>query len=370
MMTLCCKFAFAQAAKPAHPDPVKNPAVGVVLMDADTQQILYSWRGDDKFEPASMTKMITAYLAFEDMAQGKIDRQKKLYVSKNAASRFYGAELRAGSSISVDKALLALLLASSNDAAFVLAEGLNGSTSAFVRRMNETAQKLGLSDTRFTNPSGWEFPKQYSTPTDMAKLLNAVIRDYPDYYKEYFGCASFTLNGETHRNHNRLLRGNDKDLKAYLGNDGKLEGMDGGKTGRFKNAGSNIAASALRDGRRLTVVVQKSPSYLTRDPLVADLLDYGFLTFRDPTLTFPMSRAAIDSLKAHYNNISVVDPVVVAADSTAQPLPALLPAPLTITPIIPDILKSPGNTLTAPLPRNSEPGPRPPKYDGILRRDY
>lgn len=361
LMVLSCKFAFAQASgKPAHPDPVKNPNIGVLLIDADTDKVLYEYKSNTRFQPASMTKMMTAYLTFQALEEGKITLDQKLPISARAAAQQYKPELRAPSKKGVSKistrdALNALMVPSSNDAAFVLAENVGGTLATFVFRMNATAKKLGMHDTKFTNPSGWEFPRQYSTPHDMALLLKAVIRDYPQYYADFFGNSAVKLdyNNTTYQNHNRLQR-----PSMYL------EGMDGGKTGFFRTAGYNLAASAVRDGHRLIGVVQKATHYTTRDPFFARLMEYGFLTYHDPSLTFPMDKATIDSLKTKYNGkaLPVLPPPPFPSDSTETEF------------IIPNIseLRTPAQTQDEFRPRGTDtrPTPLPARYEAVLRRNH
>lgn len=349
-MVLSCKFAFAQVTKPGHPDPVRNPNVGMVLIDADTDKVIYAYKADERFQPASMTKMMTAYLVFDALKSGKLKLDDQLSISKNAQNQTHSEpQLVAGQTISVKNALLALMLPSSNDAAVVLAEKLGGSVSGFSVKMNAKAREFGMTKTQFSNPSGWESPRQWSTPNDMATLLKRVRLDHPDYYNQFFGLKQFTYKGDVLHNHNRLQMQD-------------FEGMTGGKTGYFSKAGSNLAACVERDGHRLIGVVQKGSRYFNRDALFAEMMEYGFLTFKDSTLAYPMKAAEIYALKKQFTESAAKDSTSVAVDTLSQRIPLLL------RPVSSDGIPA---TLETPAPvqhKDTVPGPQPVKYEAILRR--
>jgi D-alanyl-D-alanine carboxypeptidase len=233
------------------------------LQDADTGAVLLAINADAPRRPASLTKMMTLYLAFEALRQGRMTEATPIRVSRHAA----GMEpsrlgLRAGSAIRARDAILALVTKSANDAAAALAEHLSGGSEvAFARMMTRKARALGMADTTFRNASGLPHPAQVTTARDMARLSLALIRDFPRRYA-YFAAADFAWQGRRHANHNRLLA--------------EYDGADGIKTGFIRASGFNLAASAARDGRRLVAVVFGGATGRERDRHVMALLDRGF----------------------------------------------------------------------------------------------
>lgn len=241
---------------------VYSPGKSSFVMDADTGNILHTDNPHAQRHPASLTKMQTLYILFEALENGEISINDRFVFSKHASkqspSKLY---LKPGESISVKDAILALVTKSANDVAVAVAEGVSGSEAAFVARMNRTARQLGMNNTTFKNANGWHNKEQKTTAHDMAVLLHAIIKDYPRYYK-YFGTKSFVFRGVQHPNHNKLL--------------GKYDGMDGGKTGFTCPSGFNLAASAVRSGRRLVAVVMGGTSSYARNNQMVQLLDTSF----------------------------------------------------------------------------------------------
>lgn len=233
-----------------------------IVLDADSGQVLHEVNADTRNYPASLTKMMTLYLAFEALDEGRLALNQKLPVSRKA-TRMPPSKLglRAGQKIKVEDAILALVTKSANDVAVVMAEGLGKSEKNFVKQMNRKAAELGMSRTSFRNASGLPNRRQLSTARDMARLSAALLRDFPHYYK-YFDTKSFTYRGHTYRNHNRLLK--------------KYSGADGIKTGYIRASGFNVAVSAVRDGRRLIAVVFGGKTAKRRDSHAASLLNKGF----------------------------------------------------------------------------------------------
>jgi D-alanyl-D-alanine carboxypeptidase len=233
-----------------------------IVIDASTGDVLHDINADTRNYPASLTKMMTLYLAFEALDKGRLHRKQKLMVSRRAA-RMPASRLglRRGTTISVEDAILALVTKSANDAAVVIAEALAGSESKFARRMTRKAAALGMTRTSFRNASGLHNRRQLSTARDMATLAQALIRNFPRYYI-YFSTATFRYKGRTYRNHNGLL-------KTY-------SGTDGVKTGYTRASGYNLAVSTIRNGRRLIAVVFGGKSAKSRDRHIARLLDKGF----------------------------------------------------------------------------------------------
>jgi len=233
-----------------------------IVVDADSGQVLYAVNADTRNYPASLTKMMTLYLVFEALEKGTLKLDQKLTVSRRAAGMPPSKlGLKEGDTITVEDAILALATKSANDAAVVFAETLSGKETTFARLMTERAQELGMSRTTFRNASGLPNRGQKSTARDMARLGKALMEDFPQYY-HYFSKTSFTYNGRTYRNHNRLLK--------------NYKGMDGIKTGYTRASGFNLVSSVERDGRRVIAVVFGGKTARSRDLHMAKLLDRSF----------------------------------------------------------------------------------------------
>ena len=240
-----------------------------IVIEADTGKILNEVNADDLNHPASLTKMMTLYLTFEALKAGKITLDTQFPVSKHAADRAPSKlNLVVGQTISVRNLTLAVITKSANDAASVLAEGLGGTEQIFAQRMTEKARHLGMSRTVYRNASGLPDPQQITTARDLSKLSIALLRDFPERYG-LFATESFTYNGQTFSNHNHLMR--------------SFEGMDGIKTGFTNASGFNLAASAMRDNRRLVGVVMGGQSAKSRDIQMARLLNDSFANRASPT---------------------------------------------------------------------------------------
>lgn len=234
-----------------------------ILMDAETGQVLAEMNPDAMTYPASLTKVMTLYVTFEEMQAGRLTPKTKLAVSDHAAGQSPSKlGLKPGESITVEQLILGMVTKSANDAACVLAEGIAGSESEFAKRLTRTARKLGMTATQFRNASGLPDRKQVTTARDMATMARAVIRDFPEYY-HYFATESFEYKGLVHRNHNKML-------KSY-------PGMDGLKTGYIRASGFNLIATAKRDGRRLIGVIMGGHSPVSRNAEMKRLLNAGFL---------------------------------------------------------------------------------------------
>ena len=233
-----------------------------IIIDAETGQVLHATNADTRNYPASLTKMMTLYLTFEALKAGRLRLDQRLRVSKRAAGQPASRlGVKAGSTISVRDAILALITKSANDVATVLAEELGGTEWQFARIMTKRARALGMRRTTFRNASGLPNRRQLSTARDMAMLSRAIIRDFPRYYP-LFATREFTYSNNTYRNHNRLL-------VAY-------SGTDGIKTGYTRASGFNLAASVERDGRRLIGVVFGGRTARSRDRHLMKLLDRTF----------------------------------------------------------------------------------------------
>jgi D-alanyl-D-alanine carboxypeptidase len=249
------------AASVALAPAAAGPAL---LFDAASGRVLYAEDQDSQWYPASLAKIMTAYLVFEAIGSGKLDLQDKVTVSGFAHSQPPSRlGLPVGTEISVETALLALIVKSANDAAVMLAETVAGSHDAFVERMNATAQRLRMTRTKFVNANGLPAPEQVTTARDLARLTIAVVRDFPT-YAHMWATPEMRMGKRRLRNHNPLLR--------------SYDGADGMKTGFICDSGFNIVASATRDGQRLFAVVLGEVTGRERSARAANLLEHGFQT--------------------------------------------------------------------------------------------
>jgi D-alanyl-D-alanine carboxypeptidase len=233
-----------------------------IVIDAETGKALSEHNADLPNYPASLTKMMTLYLLFESIEQGKTKLDQRFTVSRWAAAQAPSKlGLIEGQTIAVRDLILAIVTKSANDAAVTVAENMAGSESAFAERMTQKARTLGMTSTAYRNASGLPHPAQLTTARDLVKLARALYRDFPHQYA-YFATEEFTYNGITHVNHNHLMH--------------SFEGMDGIKTGYIRASGFNLAASAVRDNRRLIGVVMGGLTAHARDMEMARLLNTAF----------------------------------------------------------------------------------------------
>ncbi|KPQ20293.1 D-alanyl-D-alanine carboxypeptidase [Halomonas sp. HL-93] len=253
----------------ALPLQAANPRYAGMVVDLDQGEVLYSENADARRYPASLTKIMTLYLAFEALDEGRLRLDQALPVSSQAASMPASKLwLSSGSSILVDEAIRALAVRSANDVAVVMAEAIGGSERRFAQLMTEKARELGMPNTTFRNASGLPDDQQITTARDMVTLAVRVMQDFPDYY-HYFGLQEFTYRGTKHTSHNRLVR--------------DYPGADGLKTGFIRASGFNVVTTAMRGDRRLMGIVMGGFTAQSRDKHMASLLDRGFAraTLRD-----------------------------------------------------------------------------------------
>jgi D-alanyl-D-alanine carboxypeptidase len=257
----------------------------VILFEATSGRVLYADEQDHHWYPASLTKMMTAYLTFDAIKSGRLKLTDTVVVSEKALEQAPSKlGLPIGTEIGVDIALRALVVKSANDVAIMLAEKIGGTEEGFVQLMNDTARRLGMNRTHFVNPHGLPVPGQISTARDLARLARAALQDFPE-HDAVWGLSEMQLGEQRLRSHNALLR--------------SFEGADGIKTGFICDSGFNVAASATRDGKRLIAVVLGEPSGDDRNLRAASLLNHGFETaawkvrFGVPTIeTMPIDPAA------------------------------------------------------------------------------
>jgi D-alanyl-D-alanine carboxypeptidase (penicillin-binding protein 5/6) len=233
-----------------------------ILMDHFSGRVLAQERPDERVEPASLTKLMTAYVAFAALADGRLKPTDMATISEHAwraeGSRTF---VQVGTTVPVDILLKGMIVQSGNDATIALAEQIGGTEAAFAQMMNEYARRLGLTGTHYVNSDGLPSPEHYTTARDVATLANALIRDYPQYYP-LFSLREFRWNKIRQSNRNGLL--------------GKDPSVDGLKTGHTDTAGYCLTASASRNGMRLVSVVMGAPSIKAREEASAALLGYGY----------------------------------------------------------------------------------------------
>jgi D-alanyl-D-alanine carboxypeptidase (penicillin-binding protein 5/6) len=274
-------LALAAAVAPAQPAPPSVAAPSWTLVDLTSGQTIAADNADERRDPASLTKLMTAYLAFRALADKVITPSQMVNVSPTAwkaeGSRMFIEPRKA---VSVDELLRGMIVQSGNDASIALAELVAGSEPAFVARMNDEAKRLGLANTRFANATGLSDPQHYSTAADLAKLAGAIIRDFPEYYPLY-SLKEYRYNNITQPNRNRLLW-----LDPYV---------DGMKTGHTDAAGWCLVASAKRGERRLLSVVLGTASDGARAAESQKLLNYGFQAF--DTVRLYQSKQPVQTLR-------------------------------------------------------------------------
>ncbi|MFC0709648.1 D-alanyl-D-alanine carboxypeptidase family protein [Azorhizophilus paspali] len=260
----------ARAAEPqAIPAPPQLASTAYLLMDAASGQVLIESNGDQRLPPASLTKLMTAYIATLEIKRGQIKESDLVTVSERAwrtgGSRMF---IQVGTQVSVSDLLHGIIIQSGNDASVALAEHIAGSEDAFADMMNATAQRLGLSNTHFMNATGLPHAEHYSSAHDMAKLARAIIYDDPAHYAIY-AQKEFFWNNIKQPNRNLLLW--------------RDKTVDGLKTGHTDEAGYCLVASAVRDGQRLIAVVFGTKSEQARAAETQKLLTYGFRFFETQT---------------------------------------------------------------------------------------
>lgn len=246
----------------SKPTPQTQGRYASIIVDMDNEEIIHARQIDAARYPASLTKVMTLYLTFDALNEGRLKIDQPLPISRYAASQPPSKlGLKAGQTILVRDAINALIIRSANDAALVLAEAISGSEDNFAHLMTQRAKQLGMTRTRFQNPHGLPDPAHISTARDMAKLAAALIRDHRTYYP-LFGQRSFKYRGQTIQTTNSLL--------------GATNGVDGLKTGYTYASGYNLTISAERNGRRLVAVVLGGASGNSRDQHMRDLIERGF----------------------------------------------------------------------------------------------
>jgi len=264
-LTLWLMAAAAQAAAPIIPPPPDVAASSYLLIDADTQRVLVEHNSHEALPPASLTKIMTSYLAAVELDAGRISHDDQVPISVTAwqtgGSRMF---IREGTTVRLEDLLRGMIIQSGNDASVAIAEHIAGSESAFADMMNQQAAQLGMRDSSFKNATGLPAEDHYTTAWDLALLSRAMIQRFPEHYALYSE-RSFEYNDITQHNRNRLL------LRDRT--------VDGIKTGHTEAAGYCLVTSALRDGMRLISVVMGTDSVEARMRETQKLLSYGFRYF-------------------------------------------------------------------------------------------
>ncbi len=262
---LLCVAGLAQATPTVVPAAPGIGARGYALMDFHSGRMLAERKADERMEPASLTKLMTAYAVFAELRNGNIALENKVRVSEKAwrtgGSRMF---IEVNTEVTVEELLMGMIIQSGNDASVALAEFVAGGEDAFAGLMNQHAGNLGMAGSHFTNATGLPHPDLYSTPRDMAVLAAALIRDFPEYYP-WYAIREYTYNNIRQHNRNRLLW--------------RDENVDGLKTGHTEAAGYCLVSSAQKDEMRLIAVVMGTESENARAAQSQTLLNWGFRFF-------------------------------------------------------------------------------------------
>lgn len=278
-------FALVSLA-PAHaqqlPVPPQLAAKSWLLLEMGSGQVLTTEKPDERLEPASLTKLMTAYLTFQAIHKKTLGLQQPLPVSarawKTGGSKMF---IKVDTQVPVEDLIKGMIVQSGNDACVTLAEGIAGSEENFAQMMNREAQRLGMKGSSFRNSTGLPDPQHYTTARDLSLLAAALIRDFPEEYRKYYSMKEYTYNKITQPNRNRLL---------FID-----PTVDGVKTGHTDAAGYCLISSALRDKRRLLSVVLGTNSDATRASESQKLLNWGFISY-DAVPLFAKDQA-VDKLR-------------------------------------------------------------------------
>lgn len=336
-----------------------NPKYAGIVVDAKTGKTLYASSADAYRYPASLTKIMTLYVVFEELEAGRLSLNSRLKVSKYAAGRPPSKlGLKPGKTIKVKDAILALVTKSANDVATVVAENIGGSEKKFAERMTRTARALGMKKTTFRNPHGLPNSGQRTTARDMATLGRAIQEHFPQYYG-YFKTRSYKYGGRTYGNHNKLL--------------GSVKGVDGIKTGYIRASGFNLVTSVNRNGRQIVAVVMGGRSGASRNAQMTKLINRYLskatrgkktvpaiakggaapIFVASALKTPPLPKAKPGSRQAPANGA----PMVLAFNAGAQKTAVPVPSPSST----PAVAKAPASTAPKTIPGFGETVPVPPK---------
>lgn len=306
VLLISAPVAAAQPIVPAIPSTEDAPIA--LLVDLSSGQTLYAREPERRFMPASVTKVMTTYVAFDRLAHGKLFAEQVTAMRPETfrqwgrlGSTMYLAE---NAPVTVDALLHGVTTVSANDGAVVLGEAAVGSMAAWVAEMNRTARALGMRDSHFGTPNGWmDEGHTWTTARDLTRLATAMIQRYPSYYRHFVGAQAFSYNGIAQRNHDPIT--------------GVVPGADGIKTGFTNQAGYCFLGSAERDGRRLVMVVAASPTGRQRNDAARAFMEWGFQAFDSRTLYAVGTKLA--EVKVQNGGLRHVDAV------TARPIRLAMP---------------------------------------------
>ena len=292
--------------------PLPPPDIGdipiAMVTDLHSGQTLYARNIEERFLPASVTKVMTLYLAFDLISSGRLSPGRLVTVSDGAWREWHGKGsrmfLERGSQVSVDALLMGIANVSANDGCVVLAEGVAGSTEGWVAMMNAEARKLGMLHSHFNTPNGWmDNGQTYYTARDLTRLADAMLTRFPALYHRYIGHPAMTWNGITQPNHDPTL--------------GVVPGADGIKTGFTVEAGYNFLGSAERDGRRLVLVIAHAANARERAKAARALLEWGFSAW-DARRIYPAGQILADA-RVQQGAVSAVGLVTPAEVTVTMP---------------------------------------------------
>ncbi|WP_417318218.1 D-alanyl-D-alanine carboxypeptidase family protein [Emcibacter sp.] len=294
---------FAAGSAGASAQSIRTAAEEAILIEGSTGAVLFEKDADTSMPPSSMSKLMTVYLAFEKLKDGVITLNDVFEVSEPTYRkwRLQGSTmfLNAGDKVTVRELLLGIIVQSGNDACVVLAEGIAGSPDIFVEWMNAKAAELGMNNSHFTNVNGWPDEEHYMTARDLAILAQAMIKNFPEYYP-MFAEKSFTYANIPQSNRNPILY--------------SMKEADGLKTGHTEAGGYGLTASAVKDGRRLILVLNGMTSEKMRARESERLLNYGFRNFD----IYPLLEAGQELPKTHQASVwlgeSSLVPLVIEQD--------------------------------------------------------
>lgn len=325
--------------------PVVTAPKQSIVMDFDTGEILSGVEASTHCAPSSMTKLMTIYLTFEALADGRLHLEDELPVSENAKSQEGSRSFfEAGSLVKVEDLIRSMIVHSGNDACVVIAEKLAGDESAFANMMNEKAAQFMLKDTHFMNSTGLPHEEHFSSMFDLAVITRHLIADFPQYY-HYFSEKTFTANGITQQNRNTLL--------------GNSLGIDGLKTGHTSAGGFGIVISGVKDGKRLIAVVNGCPSTKARASEANKLLAQGFSEYVPVKIAkkdTPIATAAVNLGKLEKVNLYV-----------EEDIDAAIPKKLRASLVVGINVKEP---LKAPVVAGTKVGVLTYKYGSFSSKEY
>lgn len=302
ILLLCASVLPVRAASYQSAAPI------AYMLDMSSGAVLFDKNSQKRIAPASMTKMMTAYVVFDRLKKGELSLEDQFTIRQETAEKWSGRGstmfLRGGQKVSVENLLHGLITVSGNDAAIALADGISGSEVEFIAVMNETAREIGLDSSRFGTANGWpDEGRTLVTARDLAILAQRTMADFPDYYRQFYASKSFTWNGVTQIDRNPLL--------------GKVAGADGLKTGHTNEAGYCLTGSALQNGRRIVMVVAGLPSYDSRISEAIKFMEWGFEAWKAQPLF--EKGAQIGSAKVQMGEVGLVG--LVAPQDISATLP-------------------------------------------------